>query len=80
MFEFLKSKNFHYVFSFLLGFAIIAVLKPICHGSECIIEKAPPLQEVNTSTYQLGSKCYQFRSSPVECPASGIVEPFYVKV
>ncbi len=80
MFEFLKSKNFHYAFSFLLGFAMIAILKPICHGIECTIEKAPPLQEVNTSTYQLGSKCYQFRSLSVDCPANGIVEPFYIKL
>jgi hypothetical protein len=80
MFEFLKSKNFHYLFSFLIGFGVVAILRPICDGNECIVEKAPPLSEVNSSTYQLGSKCYQFRSSAIECPRSGIVESFYIKV
>ncbi len=80
MFEFLKSTKFHYLFSFILGLGLMALLRPICHGKECLIEKAPPLQEVNSSTYQLGTKCYQFRSTPVECPASGVVESFYVKI
>lgn len=80
MFEFLKSKNFNYLFSFVIGLGFMALLRPMCHGTECIIEKAPPLHEVEGSTYQLGSKCYHFRSTPIECPVSGIVEPFYVKI
>lgn len=80
MFEFLKSKTFNIAFSFIIGLGIMAVLRPICHGNTCLIEKAPPLHEVETSTYQLGSKCYQFRSTPIECPTSGFVEPFYVKI
>jgi hypothetical protein len=79
MFEFLKSKQFNVLFSFLLGFGIMALLRPICHGPECLIQKAPPLEEVNKATYQLGSKCYQFRSAIVECPKSGVIEPFTVR-
>lgn len=80
MFEFLKSKAFHTAFSFIIGLGLMALLRPICHGKECLIEKAPPLHEVETSTYQLGSKCYQFRGTPMECPSSGVVESFYVKI
>jgi hypothetical protein len=28
------------------------------------------------STFQIGSKCYQFKSKTVECPASGTIESF----
>lgn len=79
MFEFLKSKKFNILFSFLLGFGIMALLRPICNGAECLIQKAPPLEEVNKATYQLGSKCYQFRSATVECPKTGVIEPFVVR-
>ena len=79
MFEFLKSKSFNVAFSFLIGLGIMCLLRPMCHGSECIVQKAPPLEEVNKSTYQLGSKCYQFRSVTIDCPKDGVIEAFSVR-
>ena len=54
----------------------MALLKPMCHGNNCVIQRAPPVEEVNKVTYQLGAKCYQFRSEPVDCPKEGAIEPF----
>lgn len=79
MFEFLRTKSFNSVFSFILGLGIMAILKPICHGPNCIIQKAPSIEEVAKTTYQLGSKCYQFKSEPVDCPANGVIEPFALR-
>jgi len=76
MFEFLHSKNFNVIFSFIVGLGIMTLLKPICKGADCIHQKAPPIEEVNKSTYQLGSKCYQFRSEVVECSKEGVIEQF----
>jgi hypothetical protein len=76
MFEFLHSKHFNTIFSFILGIGIMALLKPMCHGNNCVIQRAPPVEEVNKVTYQLGAKCYQFRSEPVDCPKEGAIEPF----
>ena len=76
MFEFLKSKTFDAVFSFVLGLGLMALLKPGCKAGECHIQKAPPYEEVKSSTYQLGSKCYKFEAEPVECPMTGVIEPF----
>lgn len=75
MFEFLKSKNFDTAFSFILGFGIIALFKPPQHGDNHI-QKAPPYEEVKSSTYQLGDKCYKFEASAIECPSVGVIEPF----
>jgi hypothetical protein len=76
MFEFLKSKRFDYVFSFILGLGIMALMKPVCRGTECRVQKAPPLEEVTKTTYQYGAKCYQFKSEIAECKPSGVIEPF----
>lgn len=76
MFEFLKTKSFTYLFSFLVGLGMMALLRPICKGDECLIQKAPNVNEITTSTYQLGSKCYQFRTEPVDCPKKGAIEAF----
>ena len=74
MFEFLKSKQFHIIGSFVLGLGIAAVLRPGCRGSTCTVHKAPPVDEVTKSTYQLGSKCYQFKTEPTACADSGVIE------
>lgn len=76
MFGFLKTDAFDTAFSLILGIGIMALFKPMCKGTECYIKKAPPYDEVNTSTYHLGEVCYQFKATPVKCPDSGIIEPF----
>jgi len=58
----------------------MSLLRPLCNGPECIVQKAPPVDEVNKTTYQLGSKCYQFRSAPVDCPKEGVIEPFTLRL
>jgi hypothetical protein len=59
MFEFLKTKNFRKIFSFMIGIFIILVLRPICKGEDCL-EHKNVTKEVANSTYQIGSKCYTF--------------------
>lgn len=80
MFEFLKSKTFPIIASFILGLGLVAVCKPVCSPNkdqkDCMIMKAPPVDEVIKSTYQIGHKCYQFKTESAECSGSAIVEPF----
>lgn len=80
MFEFLKSPTFNYVFSFVLGLGVMCLFKPVCKGDACRILRAPPYDEVQKSTYQLGAECYQFRAEPIECPKQGVIEPFQRQV
>jgi hypothetical protein len=78
MFEFLKSEGFKVIGSAILGIGLMAVLKPMCRGPNCIIQKAPSVEEVTRSTYQLGSKCYQFKTTQITCPETGVIEPFRI--
>jgi hypothetical protein len=63
MFEFLKTKNFHMLFSFLLGIFVVIIWRPVCEKEDCIKRELPNLNEINNSTYQIGTKCYQFRTN-----------------
>lgn len=72
----IKAPLFGIIVSFMLGVAIVMVVSPICHGSSCMIIKAPPLHEVKNTVYHIGSKCYKFTPVGMDCPASGIVEAF----
>ena len=72
----LKRPLFGMVISFMLGIAIVMVVAPICHGTSCMIVKAPPLHEVKETVYQIGTKCYKFDAVGLDCPASGVIEAF----
>ena len=76
--DFLKSKNFNVIFSFLLGLGLAAILRPACKGDKCVILKAPPLKDMKDATYQLGNKCHQFTVETVECPSQGVIEAFQI--
>ena len=76
MLKLIQSDSFDNVFSFVLALGCMALLKPICKGAECEIKKAPSVDEIKTSTYQIGSKCYKFQLEHRECPDMGVIEPF----
>jgi hypothetical protein len=76
MYEILKTERFAILFSFIVGFGLIAILMPVCKGEECFIKKAPSVDEMKKNTFHLGKKCYQFIPETVECPAEGAIEAF----
>ena len=75
--DLLKSKQFNVIFSVLLGLGLAAILRPVCKGDQCLMMKAPPVHEVESSTYQLGSRCFQFKVDSRECSKAGkVIEAF----
>ena len=78
MFEILKTEKFATMFSFIIGFGLIAILIPVCKGDQCFLKKAPSVEEMKNTTYHIGKNCYQFTAETVECPAEGAIEAFSV--
>jgi hypothetical protein len=78
IFDFMKTKSFNYVFSFLLGLGIVALFRPVCKGDSCLLVRAPPADEIKQTTYQIGKKCFQFETYLIDCPKSGVIEAFQV--
>ena len=56
------------VVSFLLGFGIAAMFRPLCKGSDCIILHGPPVKDIMNKVYQMGEKCVEFTTEVVDCP------------
>ncbi len=72
----LKTEKFAIIFSAILGFAIATLAIPVCKGDNCIIKKAPSVEEMKKTTFRIGSKCYQFKPEIKECPANGVIEAY----
>ncbi len=58
------------VVSFLIGFGIAAMFRPMCHGSDCLVLHGPPVKDVIDKVYQMGEKCVEFTTEVVNCPAA----------
>lgn len=76
MLKILNSEEFCIIFSFVIGLGLMTFLMPLCKGDECIVKKAPSVEEIKGSTFKIGTKCYQFRSEILKCPATGVIEAF----
>ena len=60
MLEFLKTKGFHKLFSFLVGVFIVVIFRKICKDKECIDTIMVDPNTVKTKVYMIGNKCYTF--------------------
>jgi hypothetical protein len=57
--------------SFLIGFGIAAMFRPMCSGADCIVLHGPPVRDVIDKVYQMGAKCVEFTTEVVTCPTDG---------
>lgn len=57
--------------SFLIGFGIAAMFRPICNGPECLVLHGPPVRDVINKVYQMGERCVEFTTEVITCPADG---------
>jgi hypothetical protein len=77
--EILHDARFNTFFSFIIGIGLICILRPMCSGGDCSINKPPEEKDFDKYVYRMGnSSCYEFKTEIVACPASGAVEAFKV--
>ena len=77
--DILKNNNFNIFFSVVLGIGIICIIRPLCNGSECSIDKPPISKDFDKYVYKIGTKCFEFTPEVKKCPDSGTIEAFYQK-
>jgi len=56
------------IVSFLIGFGVAAMFRPLCKGSDCIVLHGPPVKDIMDKVYQMGERCVEFTTEVVDCP------------
>lgn len=73
----LHDERFNIFFSFAIGIGLVCLIRPVCSGKDCDINKAPSDKDFDKYVYRLsGGKCYEFKTNIVSCPSSGTIEAF----
>lgn len=65
--KFVKTHTGKYVMSIILGIGLATVFRSICKGKDCIVYKAPPLDEIQDKIYKFNGKCYNFERMSGDC-------------
>lgn len=65
--KFVQSKTGRYIMSALLGFGLASLFREVCKDKNCLIFKAPPLDEIENKIYKQNGKCYTYKPETAKC-------------
>jgi len=68
--RFLHTQSGKYIMSALLGFGLATFFRTVCKGKNCIVFKAPPMDEIEDKIYKHQDKCYKFTPVTTKCDAN----------
>ena len=74
--KFVHTKTGKYMMSILLGFGLASLFRIVCKDKNCILFRAPPLEEIKDKIYGQDNKCYKYTVNPSKCNAQKKVVEF----
>jgi hypothetical protein len=63
----LHTQSGRYLMSILLGFGLATLFRSTCKGKNCIVFRAPPLEDVEDKIFEFNSKCYKYKHKMESC-------------
>ena len=65
--NFFQSSSGKYMLSLILGLGLASLFRTVCKEKNCIIFKAPPIQDMKDKTFRYDNKCYKYKPTLVKC-------------
>ena len=59
-----------YLISIILGIGLASLFRKACNKRNCLMFKAPPIDEVRGHIYSHDDKCYRFKEKATKCSKS----------
>ena len=66
----MNSSKGKIIFSIILGFGIATLFRKVCKDRNCIVFKAPELNNIVNKTFKFDDKCYKYNEKNVTCNKS----------
>lgn len=76
MSKLLHTTNGRYILSAILGFGLATIFRTVCKDKNCLIFKAPPLDQIDNKVYKFQDKCYKYTSVSKACDSAKEVVSF----
>jgi hypothetical protein len=65
--KFVHSETGRTIMSIILGLGLATFFRKMCSGKNCIVSKAPPLEEIEDKIYKFDGKCYKLEKNAEMC-------------
>ena len=64
--KFFSSNSGKIIISIILGLGLASLFRKVCNDRNCIVFKAPPLDELNNNIYKYNDKCVKLKSNSIK--------------
>lgn len=65
--KFLHTERGRIIMSILLGFGLASLFRTVCKDKNCLIFRAPPLDEIKDKIYKNNDKCVKYVPVATKC-------------
>ena len=74
--KFVHTETGRRLMSMLLGFGLASLFRTVCKGKNCLIFRAPPLEQFNDKIYKSNGHCVKYYSMPTSCRSNAKIVNF----
>jgi hypothetical protein len=67
--KFFESNTGRYMMSIILGLGLASLFRTVCKEKNCLLFKAPPLENIEGKVFQFDDQCYRYRPVAARCDA-----------
>ena len=68
--KFVHTAHGRIIMSVILGFGLATLFREVCKGKECVVMKAPSMDEIKDKIYKYNDKCYSYKAEGKTCDTS----------
>jgi len=65
--KFVHTETGRIIMSILLGLGLASLFRTVCKDQNCLIFRAPPLDEFKDKVYKSDGKCVKYSPVPTKC-------------
>ena len=65
--KFIHTKSGKILASVILGLGLASLFRKICRNGNCIIYRAPPIEDIIGKVFEYNDSCYMFEAIAVTC-------------
>ena len=74
--RFIQTDTGKVLMSVILGVGLATLFKASCKDRNCLLVKAPSLEQLKDKIYKVDDKCYKFNPTQMKCDTSKEVYEF----
>ena len=65
--KFIHTENGKIIMSIILGFGLASLFRTVCKERNCLMFRAPPLDDFKDKIYKSNNKCFKYTPVSTKC-------------